>query len=118
MVVLIIIGLSITLQVSATVLALRLIRVTGSSPVWIFMAVATLLMAVRRSITFLGLLSGSLATPPDLATELLALLISMCMVAGIAYIAPLFLSIQRAEAARQRSEAELRKQQEEYQTIF
>ncbi|HSX79533.1 MAG TPA: hypothetical protein VLQ80_13305, partial [Candidatus Saccharimonadia bacterium] len=44
---------------------------------------------------------------------------SLCMVSGLAGIASLMLSIQRAqEAAQQTAEAALRAQQQEYETIF
>ena len=47
------------------------------------------------------------------------LLISLCLVSGLAGIASLMLSIQRAqEAAQQTAEAALRAQQQEYETIF
>jgi PAS domain S-box-containing protein len=118
MTVLSLLGLSIVLQVVAAVLALRLIRVTGSSPGWILLAASILLMVVQRYATFFGILSGSLSAPPDLAIEGLRLLTSVCMVAGIAGIAPLFRAMQRTEAARRTSEAELHKQQAEYATIF
>src|SRR2546425_11112604 len=118
MVVLSILGLSIVLQASAATLALRLIRVTSSSPGWMLIAAAIVLMAGQRCTTFFGMLSRSLSSPPDLATAMLELLISVGMVVGIACIAPLFLSTKRAEAARQMAEAELHKHQEEYHTIF
>src|SRR5215510_14081317 len=107
MVVLSILGLSIVLQVSAAALALRLIRVTGSSPEWVLIAVAMVLIATRPCTTFFAMLSGSLSSPPDLATVVLELLIAVGMVAGIAYIAPLFLSTKRVEAAQRMAEAEL-----------
>ena len=118
MVVLSILGLSIVLQASAAALALRLIRVTSSSPGWMLIAAAIVLMAGQRCTTFFGMLSESLSSPPDLATAVLELLIAVGMVAGIAYIAPLFLSTKRAEAARRMAEAVLHKHQEEYHTIF
>jgi PAS domain S-box-containing protein len=118
MVVLSILGLSIVLQASAAALALRLIRVTSSSPGWMLIAAALVLMAGQRCTTFFGMLSGSLSSPPALATAVLELLIAVGLVAGIACIAPLFLSTKRVEAAQRIVEAELHKQQEEYHTIF
>jgi len=118
MVVLSILGLSIVLQASAAALALRLIRVTSSFLGWILIAAAMVLMVGQRCTTFFGTLSGSLSSPPVLATAVLELLIAVGMVAGIARIAPLFLSTKRTEAARRMVEAELHKQQEEYHTIF
>src|SRR5262249_45267925 len=118
MVVLSILGLSIVLQASAAVLALRLIRVTSNFLGWMLIAAAMVLMAWQRCITFFGVLSGSLSSPPALATALLELPIAVAMVAGIACIAPLFLSMKRAAAAQRIVEAELHKQQAEYYTIF
>src|SRR5215510_11711094 len=116
MVVLSILGL--VLQASAAALALRLSRVTSSFPGWMLIAAAIALMAGQRCTTFFGMLSGSLSSPPALATAVLELLIAVGMVAGIACIAPLFLSTKRAEAAQRIVKAELPKQQEEYHTIF
>jgi PAS domain S-box-containing protein len=118
MVALSILGLSVVLQVSAAVLALRLIRVTSSSPGWILIAAAMMLTAGQRCTTFFGMLSGSLSSQPTLATAVLELLSAACIVAGIACIARLCLSTKRVEAARQMAEAELHKQLEEYHTIF
>jgi PAS domain S-box-containing protein len=103
--------LSVLLQFTAAILALRLIRVTGAGTAWVPIAAAVLLMAVRRSITLFRLLSGDLSRPPDLSAELVALVISILMVTGIAAIAPLFRTIQR-------SEEELRSSEEHYRTLF
>jgi len=118
MVVLSILGLAIVLQASAAVLALRLLRVTSSSLGWMLITAALVLMAGQRCTTFFGMLSGGLSSPPALATAVLELLIAVGMVAGMAGIAPLFLSTKRVETARRMVEAELHKQQEEYHTIF
>ena len=65
-------------------------------------------MAVRRSITLFRLLSGDLTQPPDLTAELVALVISVLMVAGIARIAPLFHAVRQSEEALQESEEKFR----------
>lgn len=91
--------ISILLQVSAALLALRLIWLTGRRTAWVLIATAVSFMAVRRSITLFRLFSGDLSRPPDLLAELVALAISVLMVGGIAWIAPLFLSIRRSEEA-------------------
>lgn len=54
-------------------------------------------MALRRCITFVAYLSGEVSTPPDMATELLAVGISALMLAGIVGIAPVFRSRKRFE---------------------
>ena len=83
---------SILLQLTAAVLAVRLIRVTGAGRAWTLIALAVFLMAVRRGITLYRLASGDLAHPPDLPAELLSLGVSALMVLGVAGIAPLFVT--------------------------
>jgi PAS domain S-box-containing protein len=64
-------------------------------------------------------MGAGITTQPDLATEGLVLLISLCMVSGLAAIASLLFSLQRAqEAAQQTAAAALRAQQQEYETIL
>lgn len=94
-----ILAISVLLQFSAAFLALRLIRLTGRRTAWLLIATAVSLMAIRRSITLSGLFSRDLSRPPDFLAELVALGISVLMVVGIAWIAPLFLSIRRSEDA-------------------
>jgi len=99
---------SVALQFAAAMLALRLTWVTQAGRAWMLIAVAIFLMAVRRSITLLQLMSGDLAQPLDLAAELVALGTSILMVAGIAWIAPLFLSIRRHQKMLRQSEQRYR----------
>lgn len=99
MVVAFVLAISILLQFLAAVLALRLIRVTGRRAAWVLIAMAVLLMTVRRGVTLFRLIFGDLAHPPDLSAELVALATSVLMVMGIARIAPYFLSIKRSEEA-------------------
>ena len=96
-VILIILIASIGLQLTAAFLALRLIRVTGRRTAWMLIAIAIFFMALRRCITLFHLLSEDLSYTPDLSAEVVALVISLLMVFGIAWIAPLFLSIRSSE---------------------
>ena len=98
-----VLGISILLQFTAAFLALRLTRITGRRTAWALIAAAVSLMALRRCITLFGLISGGLPRPPDLLAELVALGTSALMVVGIVWIAPLFLSIKRAEEALRES---------------
>ena len=98
---------SILLQLTAAFLALRLIRVTGAGRTWTLIALAVFLMAVRRGITLYRLASGDLAHPPDLPAELLSLGVSGLMVLGMAGIAPLFVTIQRAKDTLKQAHDEL-----------
>lgn len=107
MVVELILVVSVLLQLAAAVLALRLIRITGNRRAWVWIAAAVLLMVVRRGITLYNLVLGDTSISPDLLTELVALASSVFMVVGMAWIAPLFLSIKLAKEEIQRSEASL-----------
>jgi two-component system NtrC family sensor kinase len=100
--VLVILILSIVLQFVAAFLALRLVWVTKKSPAWVLIALAICLMALRRCITFYQVLFWEAPTPLDQTTELVALAVSICMVLGMAGIAPLFLSIKQSEEALRR----------------
>ncbi|GBE18897.1 alginate biosynthesis sensor protein KinB [archaeon BMS3Abin16] len=108
MVVRYILAVSVLLQFTAAFLALKLIRVTGRRAAWILIAAAILLMAVRRSITLYRLASGHVLLQPDPTAELVALVISVLMVAGIAKISSLFLSIKQSEEALRESEEKFR----------
>lgn len=97
---------SVLLQFTAAFLALRLTRVTQRRTAWTLIAAAVLFMGVRRSITIVRLISGDMSLPPDPMAEVVALVISILMVTGVACIGPVFASIRRsekalAEAARQ-----------------
>lgn len=87
---------SILLQFTAAFLAFRLIRITGWQWAWSLVAAALLLMGIRRGISFIQMLQSDVAPTTD-AAELVALVISVLMVAGVAMIGPLFLSRQRDE---------------------
>jgi PAS domain S-box-containing protein len=85
------------LQFSAAFLALRLVWITKEKFAWILIALAMCLMAVRRCIPFYQLFYWEASTPLDQTTELVGLVVSICMVVGMACIAPLFLSIKKSE---------------------
>jgi PAS domain S-box-containing protein len=98
---------SILLQLTAALLALRLIRVTQAKLAWILIAAAITLMALRRSITLFQMVFLEAPTTIDLTVESVALVISILMVFGIAWIAPVFTSIEKAEEARRLNESRL-----------
>jgi PAS domain S-box-containing protein len=119
MAVLAILGFAIGLQVITALVVRRLIRVLERPWGWLSLAVAVVLLTGWRCAIVLGGVFGSVSVQPDLATEGLALLIAACLVAVLAAMASLVLSLQRAqEAALRTAEAELRAQQAEYATIF
>jgi light-regulated signal transduction histidine kinase (bacteriophytochrome) len=107
-----VLAISILLQIMAAVLALRLTKITGRNISWILVAVAISLMAIRRSVTLFHMFAGK-GVPADWAAETVALVTSALMVAGIAFIAPIFLSVKRSEEAvkKARDELEIRVQE-------
>jgi light-regulated signal transduction histidine kinase (bacteriophytochrome) len=98
--------ISILLQITAAALALRLIKITGRNVSWILVAVAISLMAIRRSVTLFHMFSGE-RVPADWAAETVALVTSALLVAGIAFIAPIFLAVKRSEEAVKKAKDEL-----------
>jgi len=106
MVILVLIS-SISLQVAAAFLALRLMWVTKRWAAWGIIAAAVSLMALRRCFTLYKLAFSGLPHPPDPITETVALATSLLMVIGLALIAPLFLSIKNSEEALRLNESRL-----------
>lgn len=100
--------LSILLQLLAAGLALKLIKDTKRRIAWIVLAAAIVLMAIRRGVTLVGLLTGATVEGPKIAAELIAFAISSLMVLGIARLAPLFHAIERSEQAMRESEKRYR----------
>jgi PAS domain S-box-containing protein len=115
----IILKISIVLQFLAALLALGLIPVTRRRLAWGLISAALLLMALRRAITlwqpeYAGLLPAAGA----FTAEWVALATSALLLVGIAWIAPLFRSIQRTNAALARSEAKYRELVENANSII
>lgn len=100
---------SIVLQCAAAFLALRLTRVTGPHRAWLVVAIALLLMALRRSIS---LYDAVYDRDDGLAAEMTALLTSILMLAGMASIAPLLRAIEKSRAVLRRSHTDLEAQVE------
>lgn len=87
---------SITCQLSVTVLALHLIRITGEKRSWALIAVASALMAARPGFVLLEWLFGKAHRLPDLWSELIALVISVLLLTGISHISAVILSLKRS----------------------
>jgi PAS domain S-box-containing protein len=88
--------LSILFQLSATVLALKLISVTRRTTAWLLLASAIALMTVRRVDSLVHILSGRTIGPDEVIFETVGLVLSVLMFAGVYYIRPLFAEIVRA----------------------
>jgi PAS domain S-box-containing protein len=90
-------ALSALLQFAAAYLSLRMIRITGRRRAWILIAVAISIGALRRCNDFIRLVLTNTGNPPNVLGEFFSLGTSVCMVVGVALIAPLFQSVKRSE---------------------
>jgi PAS domain S-box-containing protein len=105
--------ISVLIQFAAAFLALRLIRVTGRRVAWILIAAALFFMAVRRCITLFQAEFLGVPYTTSISAELVALIISILMLTGVIWIAPLFSSLRRSEETlrKARDELEMRVQE-------
>jgi uncharacterized membrane protein len=105
--------ISVLIQFVAAFLALRLIRVTGRRVAWILIAAALFFMAVRRCITLFQAEFLGVPYTTSISAELVALIISILMLTGVIWIAPLFSSLRRSEETlrKARDELEMRVQE-------
>jgi len=92
---------------------LRLIRITGRRVAWVLIATALFFMAIRRCITLFQAEFLGVPYTTSMSAELVALVISILMLNGVIWIAPLFLSLKRSEEAlrKARDELEMRVQE-------
>ncbi len=86
---------SIAIQVSASILALKLINLTGKSYSWFLISGALLLMSVRRIIPLHAFMKYNV--PVNLPNEFIGLLLSILMLLGIWGIKAIFLERKHAE---------------------
>jgi len=115
----IIIIFSVLFQLIAAFFALRLIRVTKKQKAWIFLVIALFLMIVRRLLSLYTLIAGIDTVTNTLLFEIIGLFISFFVLLGVAYIAPIFISIQESNkklkleiSHRKEIEGELQKSEE------
>ncbi|WP_316896389.1 PAS domain-containing sensor histidine kinase [Pseudodesulfovibrio indicus] len=97
---------SIALQLTAAVLALFLIPETGRRLSWILIAAGLVGMVHRRVHTLYMSWQG--AAVPDLAFELIGLLVSIIILLGILQIRPIFRRLKAANEELARSEERFR----------
>jgi PAS domain S-box-containing protein len=109
----VILVISILLQFATAFLALRLIRVTGRRMAWVLIAAALFFMAIRRCITLFQAEFLGMPYTTSMSAELVALVISILMLAGVIWIAPLFLSLKRSEEALRKARDGLEKRVQE-----
>jgi hypothetical protein len=93
----VILVLSIMCQLMSAVLALRLIRITKRKVAWLLVAAGITLMTLRRIQSLAMLASGESIKQSDLVFEIVGLIISVLLLAGIYLIRPLFASFVHSE---------------------
>lgn len=91
-----ILAVSILLQVASAIQALLLVRLTGLRYSWIFIAVALLLMTVRRIVPLCSLVSGN-GCAVGLSNEIIGLALSFFMLLGVRGIRAVFVERIAAE---------------------
>ncbi len=89
--------ISILFQITALVIAIWLIKVTGKKKAWIILAAALAVMTLRRVYTFYSFYRGGAVTTVNLNEELLGIAASLLLAAGMALTVPLIQSIKQAE---------------------
>ncbi|MBN2304920.1 MAG: PAS domain-containing protein [Anaerolineae bacterium] len=85
-------------------------RLSGHRTAWVLIALAITLMAARRIITFLDMLTSSTTQSRDLPAELIALVISILMVGGVLRIGPLLRAVEQSQAILKQAHTELQQQ--------
>jgi PAS domain S-box-containing protein len=114
----VILGVSIVLQLIAVIVAVSLARTTGVRRAWFAIAGALLLTAIPRSITFVRMVTGEIASPPNLEAELVALEVSFLMGIGLAWIGQLFRSIQKSRDELLKSQKTLGESENRLKILF
>lgn len=102
-----ILSLSVLFQISAGILALHLIKVTGRRLGWIFISLANLFMVYRRVFSFIALHCDTRNF--FISNEIAGLLISIMMFLGMSMIKKYFLSIVETKDKIYKEQKELEK---------
>jgi len=106
----IILWLSVFLQVTAAIMALRLIPLSGRADAWLLFSLVFLLMSLRRFISLLHE-AGFIDDPRHLHSmiEPLALLISILLVTAVYLTRGIFSDLQKTRAQTEQQLDELRR---------
>jgi len=89
--------ISIFFQVVAVIVSVRLIKITKIYIPWLLVALAILLMAIRRFITLYSILKGATINLEATFGEYVALSISVLLAVGLFFMIPIFKSIYKNE---------------------
>jgi PAS domain S-box-containing protein len=100
-------AIAIILQAAAAALAMSLIRITGKALAWVLISVALCLMALRRIVPFVMAVAWQTVSP-DPTYELLGMVLSGFMLAGVFSIKPIFMRIFESERRLAESERRFR----------
>ncbi|HEY3227380.1 MAG TPA: ATP-binding protein [Planctomycetota bacterium] len=109
--------LTILLQVTAGLLAFNLRFIRRQRWAWMLIGVGLVLMSFRQTRLFADYMSGTLEIPPDPATELVALAISMILLTGMILMHQIARSEGRLTALVERHIADLRAEVAERQRV-
>lgn len=97
MLVILFLSISVLLQFTAAIYALRLVKVTGKTYSWILISAALFLMGVRRLIPLCYSILTTVGYPTDLTNESIGLVLSLLMLLGVMGIGPIFTERKQAE---------------------
>ncbi len=99
--------ISITLQIVAAVLAIRLVKVTKYRASWILISLGFILMAVKMAIKLIQFINDDFSFYLRPADDWLGVAISFMFTAGVFLIGEMFYALNHAERERKRSERKL-----------
>lgn len=99
--------ISITLQIVAAVLAIRLVRVTKYRASWILISIGFILMALKMIIKLIQFLNDDFSFYLRPADDWLGVVIAFLFTAGVFLIGEMFYTLSRAEREHRRSERRL-----------
>lgn len=90
MLVIVVLWASVCIQFISVYFALRLMKQIGGKLAWATLSAAIFLMAIRRSISLYHAMQDYPVISKSLDSEIVALIISICILIGVIAIAPLF----------------------------
>lgn len=97
--------ISIIFQIVAAILALRLIKTTGTLTAWVVIAAAITLMMLRRIIIFAHIMEAPELHESIFSAEVVGLIVSVLLVSGLVMITDYFRRVRGTESALQVSES-------------